>query len=97
MLGCSTVVPATIEERRARRPIGRDADAFQRMLETVERFAMCRANGQPALVVHKHAGGGRYEPYGIQVLTLGADRIARITAFNDPSLVAAFAHHLEMH
>ncbi|MFE5034404.1 RNA polymerase subunit sigma-70 [Streptomyces sp. NPDC056683] len=61
------------------------------------RMAPTRANGQPALVVHKHAGGGRYEPYGIQVLTQRADRIARITAFNDPSLVAAFAHHVETH
>jgi len=49
------------------------------------------ANGQPAFIVHNDAGDGRYEPYGIQVLTLLGDRIARITAFNDPSLVAAFA------
>ncbi|MFI6690119.1 hypothetical protein [Streptomyces sp. NPDC050485] len=35
-------------------------------------------------------GDGRCEPYGIQVLTLIGDRIARITAFNDPALVATF-------
>ncbi|MER5295987.1 sigma-70 family RNA polymerase sigma factor [Streptomyces pharetrae] len=48
------------------------------------------ANGQPALVVHRHTGQGRYEAYGVHVLTLTGDRIARITAFNDPSLVPAF-------
>ncbi|MEZ0092546.1 RNA polymerase subunit sigma-70 [Streptacidiphilus sp. EB129] len=55
------------------------------------RMTPTRANGQPAFVVHNHAGAGRYEPYGIQVLTLHGDRIARITAFNDPTLVPAFA------
>ncbi|MFJ2578666.1 RNA polymerase subunit sigma-70 [Kitasatospora aureofaciens] len=54
------------------------------------RLTRTRANGQPALIVHHHVGDGRYEPYGIQVLTLIGDRIARITAFNDPALVATF-------
>lgn len=49
-----------------------------------------RANDQPALVVHQRTGEGRYEAYGIQVLTLIGARIARITAFNDASLVPAF-------
>lgn len=48
------------------------------------------ANGQPALVAYQRAAGGRYEAYGVQVLTLSGGRIARITAFNDPSLVATF-------
>jgi RNA polymerase sigma-70 factor (TIGR02960 family) len=48
------------------------------------------ANGQPALVVYKSAGDGRYEAYGVQVLTVIGTRIARITAFNDPSLVPTF-------
>jgi RNA polymerase sigma-70 factor (ECF subfamily) len=56
-----------------------------------------RANGQPAVIVHHHTGDGRYEPYGIQVLTLRGYRIARITAFNDPTLVATFtAYPLEV-
>jgi RNA polymerase sigma-70 factor (ECF subfamily) len=55
------------------------------------RLTPTRANGQPALVVHRHAGDGRYEPYGVHVLTLTGARIARITAFNDPSLVPTFA------
>ncbi|WP_245790429.1 sigma factor-like helix-turn-helix DNA-binding protein [Streptomyces monashensis] len=54
------------------------------------RLTPTRANGQPALVVHRHAGDERYEPYGIQVLTLIGTRIAHITAFNDPSLVPTF-------
>lgn len=51
-----------------------------------------RANGQPALVVYRHAGGERYEAYGVHVLTLAGTAIARITAFNDPALVPAFGH-----
>ncbi|MFF2132891.1 RNA polymerase subunit sigma-70 [Streptomyces olivochromogenes] len=54
------------------------------------RMVPTRANGQPALVVYKHAGDGRYEAYGIQVLTLIGPWIARITSFNDPRLVPAF-------
>ena len=47
------------------------------------------ANDQPAVIVHKRAGEG-WRPYGIQVLTLIGTRIARLTAFNDPTLVPAF-------
>jgi RNA polymerase sigma-70 factor (ECF subfamily) len=61
------------------------------------RMTPTRANGQPAVIVHHHTGDGRYEPYGIQVLTLRGYRIARITAFNDPTLVATFtAYPLEV-
>jgi RNA polymerase sigma-70 factor (ECF subfamily) len=48
------------------------------------------ANGQPALVVYARAQDGRYEAHGVEVLTLMGDRVARITAFNDPSLVPTF-------
>ncbi|MEV4316134.1 RNA polymerase subunit sigma-70 [Actinocrispum sp. NPDC049592] len=48
------------------------------------------ANAQPALIVGKHTDAG-LTPYGIQVLTLVGPHIARITAFNDPALVPAFA------
>jgi RNA polymerase sigma-70 factor (ECF subfamily) len=54
------------------------------------RLAPTRANGQPAFVVHEHVADGRYEAHGIHVLTLMGTRIARITAFNDPSLVPTF-------
>ncbi|PYC80556.1 RNA polymerase subunit sigma-70 [Streptomyces tateyamensis] len=49
------------------------------------RFTPTGANGQPAFVVHRGA-----QPYGIQVLTLAGPLVGRITAFNDPALVAAF-------
>jgi RNA polymerase sigma-70 factor (ECF subfamily) len=54
------------------------------------RLLPTRANGQPAVVAYQHPGKGRYEAYDIQVLTLAGDRIGRITAFNDPSLVPPF-------
>ena len=53
------------------------------------RMVPTRANGQPAFVVYERTDGG-YRAYGIQVLTLVGDRIARITAFNDPGLVTTF-------
>ncbi len=55
------------------------------------RMVPTRANGQPAVVTYQRADEGRYEGYGIQVLTLIGARIARITAFNDPGLVPTFA------
>jgi RNA polymerase sigma-70 factor (TIGR02960 family) len=54
------------------------------------RMVPTRANGQPAVVVYERTGADRYEAHGVEVLTLIGDRIARITAFNDPSLVPAF-------
>ena len=54
------------------------------------RMVPTRANDQPAAVAYKRAGDGRYEAHGVEVLTLIGDRIARITAFHDPSLVPTF-------
>jgi RNA polymerase sigma-70 factor (TIGR02960 family) len=54
------------------------------------RMTPTRANGQPALAVHRHLDDGRDEPYGVQVLTLVGGRVGRITAFNDPTLVPLF-------
>jgi RNA polymerase sigma-70 factor (TIGR02960 family) len=54
------------------------------------RLVPSRANGQPALVTYKRDADGQHHAYGVQVLTLIGSRIARITAFNDPSLVATF-------
>ncbi|HEX4221301.1 MAG TPA: sigma-70 family RNA polymerase sigma factor [Pseudonocardiaceae bacterium] len=51
------------------------------------RFEPIRANGQPAFAVYSRAADGRYQPYGVQVLTVVDARIARITSFNEPSLV----------
>ncbi|MCP2339332.1 sigma-70 family RNA polymerase sigma factor [Actinomadura rupiterrae] len=55
------------------------------------RLTPTRANGQPALVIHRLTPGGADLPYGVQVLSLIGDRISRITSFNDPALVASFA------
>jgi RNA polymerase sigma-70 factor (ECF subfamily) len=49
------------------------------------------ANTQPALIIHHRGGAGRWEPYGVQVLTLTGSRVARIVSFNDQSLVGIFA------
>ncbi len=49
-----------------------------------------RANGQPALVFYARYDDGTLHGYGVQVLTLRAGRICRITAFNDPALVPSF-------
>jgi RNA polymerase sigma-70 factor (ECF subfamily) len=54
------------------------------------RLTPTSANGQPGFVVHERAGSGRYEPHGVHVLTLIGNKVARITAFNDPSLVPTF-------
>ncbi len=64
----------------------------RRVLRGADRWRLVptRANGQPALVAYERAGDGRYEAHGVQVLTVVDTRIARITAFNDPSLVPTF-------
>jgi RNA polymerase sigma-70 factor (TIGR02960 family) len=49
-----------------------------------------RSNGQPALLFYQRRGDGHLHAYGVQVLTLRDGLISRITAFNDPALVAAF-------
>jgi RNA polymerase sigma-70 factor (TIGR02960 family) len=54
------------------------------------RIVPTRANGQPAFVAYRRVDDGRYEAYDVQVLTLIGDRISRITAFNDPSLIPTF-------
>jgi RNA polymerase sigma-70 factor (ECF subfamily) len=49
-----------------------------------------RANTQPAVAIYQRGADGHYEAYGIQVLTLIGARIARITAFMDPTLLPTF-------
>jgi RNA polymerase sigma-70 factor (TIGR02960 family) len=60
------------------------------------RMVPSRANGQPALLAYEHTLDGRYEAHGVEVLTLIGDRIARITAFNDPSLVPTFGDRFDL-
>lgn len=64
----------------ARRVLGPDR---WRMLPT-------GANGEPALATYHHAESGRWEAYGVQVLTMRKGGIVRVIAFNDPSLLRTF-------
>jgi RNA polymerase sigma-70 factor (ECF subfamily) len=48
------------------------------------------ANGQPALAIYRRGQDGMRQACAIQVLTLTASRVARIVAFRDPGLFAAF-------
>ena len=54
------------------------------------RLLPTRANGQPAFAEYERAPDGSFHAHGIKVLTLIGTRIARITAFNDATLVPAF-------
>jgi RNA polymerase sigma-70 factor (TIGR02960 family) len=49
-----------------------------------------RANGQPAVAAYGPADDGVQRPYGIMVLTLGGDSIARIDGFADAALFPHF-------
>ncbi|HEY4020607.1 MAG TPA: sigma-70 family RNA polymerase sigma factor [Pseudonocardiaceae bacterium] len=53
-----------------------------------------RSNGQPALVTYRRTADGRYDAYGVQVLTVVGGRIARVSSFNDPKLVSTFGFAL---
>jgi RNA polymerase sigma-70 factor, ECF subfamily len=48
------------------------------------------ANGQPALATYLRDPDGVYQAHSICVLTIATSRIARVTAFHDPGLFAAF-------
>ncbi|MFT7839689.1 RNA polymerase subunit sigma-70 [Saccharothrix sp. BKS2] len=54
------------------------------------RLVPTTANGQPAFVLYERVGADRYQARGVEVLTLVGTRVARITAFHDPSLVPVF-------
>ena len=48
------------------------------------------ANGQPALAEYRRGPDGVHHAHGVQVLTVTDSRVARIAAFHDPGLFAAF-------
>jgi RNA polymerase sigma-70 factor, ECF subfamily len=54
------------------------------------RLAYTRANGAPAFALYRRAPDGSFLASGMDVLSLIDGRIARIVAFNDPTLVAKF-------
>ncbi|MGD0240019.1 MAG: sigma-70 family RNA polymerase sigma factor [Streptosporangiaceae bacterium] len=49
------------------------------------------ANGQPALAGYRRGPDGTYHANAIEVLTITASRVTRVTAFLDPALFPAFA------
>jgi len=63
-----------------------------RVLTEPGRFQMipAAANGQPALATYMRGHDGVYRAHAIQVLTIAASRVARVTLFNDPGLFATF-------
>ena len=54
------------------------------------RMLPTHANGHPAVAAYTRTSDGSYQPYGIVVLDTRQQGIARITAFGDPALIAAF-------
>jgi RNA polymerase sigma-70 factor, ECF subfamily len=48
------------------------------------------ANGQPALAEYQRGPDGVFHAHGVQVVTVTGSRVARITAFHQPGLLAAF-------
>src|SRR6201993_175281 len=63
-----------------------------RVLPEPGRFQMIpvAANGQPAFAAYLRGHDSGYRAHSICVLTIAASRVARVTAFNDPGLFAAF-------
>jgi RNA polymerase sigma-70 factor (ECF subfamily) len=53
-----------------------------------------RANGQPAAAAYRRTEEGEYQAYGIAVLTVADDGIARIIVFGDPGLFPSFGFPL---
>ena len=51
-----------------------------------------RANGQIAFAVYERLPGDCLAAHGVQVLSFLGERIARITVFNDPSLLPKFGY-----
>ncbi|GAA0266683.1 sigma-70 family RNA polymerase sigma factor [Actinomadura nitritigenes] len=54
------------------------------------RVVPASANGQPALATYRRGRDGMLHAHSIQVLTIEASLIARVTSFQDPALFATF-------
>jgi hypothetical protein len=54
------------------------------------RLVPTASNGQPAFALYQRAADGRWSAQSIQVLSLGAEAIAGVTAFLKPELPAGF-------
>lgn len=54
------------------------------------RLVATSANGQPAFGLYLRAEAGDFEPFQLQVLTIGADGVSHVVAFFDPALFHTF-------
>jgi RNA polymerase sigma-70 factor (ECF subfamily) len=54
------------------------------------RMVPTRANGQPAAAAYRRGTDGAYHAFGVAVLTVTAQGIAKIVAFCEPRLVSTF-------
>lgn len=54
------------------------------------RLLPVRANGQKAAAIYQRMESGRYQPFGIHVLTLDRGLISQVNCFVDPSLLSRF-------
>ena len=59
------------------------------------RMLATSANGQPAAVAYTRDQHGKYQAYGICVLTVTGQGIRQIRSFADPSLVTLFESWLD--
>lgn len=53
------------------------------------------ANGQPALAIYQRAAGGSFHAHALLVLTVGANGVTRMVAFQDPGLFVPFGLPLQ--
>jgi RNA polymerase sigma-70 factor, ECF subfamily len=61
----------------------------ERVFTTPWQFSQLRVSGQPAMVGYRcDPESGRYELHALNVFTLEGERIAAITAFLDPGVLA---------
>jgi RNA polymerase sigma-70 factor (ECF subfamily) len=60
------------------------------------RMLATSANGQPAAAAYTRDQHGKYQPYGICVLTVTGAGIRRISSFGDPGLVTVFGFRPDM-
>jgi RNA polymerase sigma-70 factor (ECF subfamily) len=83
--------PLTIWLRGAR-AIGQSVGAMVLRPQAAGSFRLLvtEANGAPALAAYQRGASGAFERYALHVLTLSGDRIAAVTAFLDPRVMASF-------
>ncbi len=67
-----------------------DAGTFEGRAVGRWRLLLTSANGEPAFAVYQRVEVGDYQPFGIHVLTLDANKVSQIICFIDPALPSRF-------